>query len=222
MKNQMLKYASLLLVAAMMLAAVDSASASNKRSSKNKRYDSRDRDCDRDRNDRDCDRQDRDRDCDDDDGSGSPSGVTPAIGISPVGSVIITTETSITVQVPFTAPANSSAVIVLLQDGVPVGSFSVPSATTTGTSAFTVNLAGINNAVLQAQLNFITTTGGDDDDDDDRCDNRRSGHSSKKKSKGHKGCHGDDDDDDGGTSTVTTLLSDTLTITREDGGPVSG
>jgi hypothetical protein len=223
MKSQMLKYASLLLAAAMMLAAVDSASASNKKSSKHSRYDSRDRD----RHGRDYNHHDRNRDCDDDDddGSGSPSGVTPAIGISPVGSVVITTENSITVQVPFTAPANSSAVIVLLKDGVPVGTFSVPANTTTGTSAFTVDLTGINTAVFQAQLNFVTTTGGDDDDDDDKCDHRRSSHHGKK-SKGHGDCHGDNDDDDdddgGGTTTVTTLLSDILTVTRQDGGPVSG
>jgi len=211
MKRQMLKYAGLMLAAAMTLAAVDSASASSKKSSKNNRYDSRDRDCDRDRYDRDCDRRDRDRDCDDDD-SGSPGTVAPAIDISPVGSVV-TTSPTITITAPFTAPANSGAVVTLLKDGVPVGTFVVPTDATTGSAVFTGTLVN-PTTVFQAQLTFTTTSGGDDDDDD--CDRSGGKYQKKKKGKGSKDCH-DDDDEDGGTTVTTTLLSGTLTVIRQGG-----
>ena len=157
MKSQILKYASVMLAAAMLLAAADTASASNKKNSKNNhnnRYDSRDRDCDRDRDrdDRDCDRRDRDRDCDDDDDNGGPVSGSATVGINPVGSVVVTTESEILIQVPYTAPAGSGAVITLLQDGAPVGTFTVPSNSTSGTAVFNINIVGVTATVFQARL----------------------------------------------------------------------
>jgi hypothetical protein len=212
MKQQLLKYASLMLATAMVFAVADSANASNKKKSghdgRNDCRDSRekDRDCDRDR--------EHDRDCEDDD-SGSGGVVAAGIAISPSGT-IVTTDFVIAITAPFTAPANSDAVVLLLQDGATVGSFVVPAGTTTGTAAFTAALNIASTTVFQTQLSFTSTTGGGDDDDDD-CDGRRGGRDEgKRKGKNRAGCHEDDDNGGSGTTT-TTLLSDTLVVIQDGG-----
>ena len=117
MKNYLLKYAGLMLVATLMLAAfdADAGGRNSGRNDRNDRHDSRGRGHDRDRDDdrgrghdRDCDRdRDRDRDCDDDDDN-TPTPVDATIGIAPVGS-LTTAQTAISITAPYTAPANSSA-----------------------------------------------------------------------------------------------------------------
>lgn len=222
MKNTLIKYASALLVASTLFAAVDTATAGGKNSKSNK-------DCGDSRGGRDehqgrGGRDDRDdRDCSKPP-TPTPVPVSGSVAMTPTGSIVVSGN-SVQVSVAYTAPANSSAVLNLLQDNVVVATVSIPGATTSGSVAFTADISSIpvNSAtVLQAQLSFTSASasGGDDEDDDcDRDHHRRRGCDRERG-------HGDDDDDDcsggSGGTTTTSLLSDTLTVLRSNGGGQSG
>jgi len=198
----------------MLLSAAGTATAGGKSqsSSKNSKDCGDSRGGRDDRDDRDC-RNDRDDDRDDDRNCPKPPTPVPVSGsvsLTPSGS-ITTSGASVQVAVPYTAPANSGAVLKLLKDGVVVATVSVPSNVTSGSVAFTVDISTVTGAtVLQAQLTFNTTTtsgssGGD-------CDGRSG-----------RGRDCDDRDDrhcgsGGSTTTTTTLLSPTLTVNRQTNG----
>jgi hypothetical protein len=217
MKNNVIKYASALLVASSLFAAVDTATAGGKSSSKSSSKSSKD--CGDSRGGR-GDRDDRDdRDCPKPPAP-TPVPVTGSVALTPTGT-IVSADSSIVVSVAYTAPANSGAVLRLLQDNVVVATVSIPGSTTAGSIAFTADLSTVNGATtLQAQLSFTSSSTGGGDDDDDDCDRNRS------RSRSRYGCDRDDDDHcsggGSGGSTTTTLLSDTLTVLRESGGGGGG
>lgn len=206
MKSQTLKYAGLVLAIAMALTVTDSASASNKKSGKNSRNDCRSgRGYDYGRGGH------HDRDCgDDEDDTGGSEEVSGSIGIVPVGTVVIT-DTVLSIMAPYTAPADSDAVVTLLQNGVAVGTFTVPAGTSAGSATFTAVVAPFSTTVFQAELSYVSSSGSGDDD----C--YGGGHHGGKRSKGCRphSCGGGDDDDGG--STTVTLLSDTLTVIQDGG-----
>jgi len=83
---------------------------------------------------------------------------TASIGMTPSGSIISSTSL-ITIVVPYTVPANSGAVMKLLQNGRVVATVSIPGSVTANSIAFTLDLSGVTGSTtLQAQLSFNTTT----------------------------------------------------------------
>jgi len=213
MKNTLIKYASALLVASTLFAAVDTATAGGKSSK------SSNKDCGDSRGGRD-DRDDRD-----DRGCSKPPTPTPvpvsgSVAMTPTGSIVVS-GTSVQVSVAYTAPANSSAVLNLLQDNVVVATVSIPGATTSGSIAFTADISAVPinaSTVLQARLSFTSasTSGGDDEDDDcDRDHNRSRGCD---RDRGHDDDHHCAGGSGSGGTTTTSLLSDTLTVLRSSGG----
>ncbi len=172
MKNKYKLMAGAIIACAMFFVTVSNATSSNK-DSKNREHHS---------------------DSDDDDEGGGAGRCQGAVTITSPKSSGAIKPAGVLVKVSYKAPANSGAKIVLLENGVAVGTYLVPANKASGFASFTV--AGVVGPFegligLQAQLCFscCTGSGGDgDDDDDDR-----------------SGCgDGDDDDDDGGCVVVTT------------------
>lgn len=170
MKNKYKLLAGAIIACAMFLVTVSNATSSNE-DSKNREHHSDS----------------------DDDGEGGGAGRcrgTVTITSPKSGGAII--PAGVLVKVRYKAPANSGAKIVLLENGVAVGTYVVPANKASGFAYFIV--AGVVGPFeglikLQAQLCFscCTGSGGDDDDDD------RSG----------SGDGDDGDDDEGGCVVVT-------------------
>lgn len=110
-----------------------------------------------------------------------------SIGMTPSGS-IISSASLIQIVVPYTVPANSGAVMKLLQNGRVVATVSIPGSVTANSIAFTLDLSGVTGSTtLQAQLSYNTTT------------TTTTGKTTK-------------------TTTTSTLLSPTLTVNRQTNG----
>lgn len=152
--------------------------------------------------------------------------VVGTVSISPAGT-IEGIGTTITITVPYTAPANSGAQITLFEDEIAIATYTVPTYSTSGNATFSIAVPSyLDVTVFQAQLTYTTTTvvkpDGDCRKDRDRnrdCDRGRTSHHYR----GDRDCDDEDDNDcNTGTPVTNVLTTDYLIVVKPGGGGQSG